>query len=1245
MKNLTENVTWTDREPMYRCAKVSPEGKFEEIYSVVDSSKDPRVCDYTAILCLWNEPNDIQYKIFKDRINRYLKAYGFVMVQYKDDNTAVVFENDNSKYSPGVFNFLSGIERMEKENGEKYTADEIIDSIKDYFKDYIIESITEITPEAYAGNSEATVFDGIIDKDGKMFVIEDTTADDKVEHGFIYFTDYHPLIIIDKEPTDAQYDTLEYVLGKHLDDTHYVKLRFSPNDLVIFEDYENACHDDTGEDYEGYEVHVAPDSAGWFASSILDYLQERFDDIYLESLNKPWDWDENDEIDEVLNAKMSVNEKIDLLKNLLKNFTEDEALDLLWLVYSYKYRKALLRPIYNYLFKKTKPEAQKIARESIDKFKLSFNQIRKHNDYYPNKFSNIDIDKLLEPYMHYYNEVNKDKYIESLNEDKTVLQKAYSVPAEAEIERKDFNIEKINSYNLDYYYNKHDKDGYIYFGHDPWYTVLIGLQKGNLAEMLVDNYYDIIYIESKLPIARKIKFAPEDKYLESLTEARFMDGDLEDEPYQCYQVYKTEENYDVAIPSYLFLNKDNAIEFCKGRNYYCVERAYGYDINTRYEIIYKNDYDKFIEDYDDEMIHFSPGAEEKIEELHTVFGDDRPIELRNAIAKDLNTSIENANKIMTGYLGFTDEDIYDKDIYLENLNESKIVIEEPMTKQMIAVTAEYIDQDNLKDFYNTLNGNLYWNNRKYDDRYQLFDGWSYDEMLDKIDWNDENISIVFIEGRPIIQPFSIVGRIEDGDTYLENLQLDEKIVKLSDGKWQVQSEKGRNMGTYNTKKEAEDRLKEVEMFKHMNEKLLIEKDLTDSELEQILVDAVHSFKTKKEAIQYLLKVFPTVYSIYRDQKRFNDQSKRKYYNPEGYVDQIDGLYNYLMFDDKIRDSDLYRLTNHGWYKGFNRDAINYKELYNFHSKEDNYVEKLSEELLLEKTRNQLIDKSKKSDNYSKKNQGKGRNRWERRVHSHIANTVRDYNKIDMDAFFKADILDFIIKVQGETNNYEVQITFEEALREIARQVKSNNNNLEFKCVLRGLISAFNRGNVYVSCSCPDWKYRQAYWSTKGQYNSGTPQPDNGKAIANPNDTKGGGCKHVNLCLANLDWMMKIASVINNYIYWARDNLEWQYAQFIFPQIFGMPYDKAIQMTIDMYDEAGELKPEYKDDRLKSNEDIINMSNMIGKQRGQYKKKPEKSVNPRYADLHPKKEEPEEEETNELGLELENDEPEFDIDNN
>ena len=51
---------------------------------------------------------------------------------------------------------------------------------------------------------------------------------------------------------------------------------------------------------------------------------------------------------------------------------------------------------------------------------------------------------------------------------------------------------------------------------------------------------------------------------------------------------------------------------------------------------------------------------------------------------------------------------------------------------------------------------------------------------------------------------------------LHEALINEKIVKKG-YQWQVQSEKGKNMGTYNTKKEAEDRLKQIEYFKHLNE--------------------------------------------------------------------------------------------------------------------------------------------------------------------------------------------------------------------------------------------------------------------------------------------------------------------------------------------------------------------------------------------------------------------------------------------
>lgn len=63
--------------------------------------------------------------------------------------------------------------------------------------------------------------------------------------------------------------------------------------------------------------------------------------------------------------------------------------------------------------------------------------------------------------------------------------------------------------------------------------------------------------------------------------------------------------------------------------------------------------------------------------------------------------------------------------------------------------------------------------------------------------------------------------------------IQSKIVK-KDNKYQVQSEKGKNLGTYDTKEQAEKRLKQVEMFKHMKSKLF-----TYDELNSWYEDQLH----------------------------------------------------------------------------------------------------------------------------------------------------------------------------------------------------------------------------------------------------------------------------------------------------------------------------------------------------------------------------------------------------------------------
>jgi hypothetical protein len=227
--------------------------------------------------------------------------------------------------------------------------------------------------------------------------------------------------------------------------------------------------------------------------------------------------------------------------------------------------------------------------------------------------------------------------------------------------------------------------------------------------------------------------------------------------------------------------------------------------------------------------------------------------------------------------------------------------------------------------------------------------------------------------------------------------------------------------------------------------------------------------------------------------------------------------------------------------------------------------------LEEANRQQLLAKSRKAKKYSKNNQSKGVNRYERRLKSLISASVKDYNIIDMDRFFKRDVLSFSVPVRGETDTYMVSLELQGVLKEIQRQIRSNKGKLEFKVVLSSLSAVLNTGDVYTGCTCPDAVYRQAFWQTRNNYKAGYKElrPSND---TNPKDELGAGCKHVMLVLANLSWMYKVSSVINNYIKYSRDRLQKNYVDYIFPKVFGMRYDKAVQLQLFYSDEESGLLP-------------------------------------------------------------------------
>jgi hypothetical protein len=80
----------------------------------------------------------------------------------------------------------------------------------------------------------------------------------------------------------------------------------------------------------------------------------------------------------------------------------------------------------------------------------------------------------------------------------------------------------------------------------------------------------------------------------------------------------------------------------------------------------------------------------------------------------------------------------------------------------------------------------------------------------------------------------------------------------------------------------------------------------------------------------------------------------------------------------------------------------------------------------------------------------------------------------MNNLFKKDSLQVAIPVVGETNSYNVTIKMDGVIAEIAKNIKNNNNKLEYRTIIQALTKVFNSANIYVKCECQDYKYRFAH---------------------------------------------------------------------------------------------------------------------------------------------------------------------------
>jgi hypothetical protein len=182
-----------------------------------------------------------------------------------------------------------------------------------------------------------------------------------------------------------------------------------------------------------------------------------------------------------------------------------------------------------------------------------------------------------------------------------------------------------------------------------------------------------------------------------------------------------------------------------------------------------------------------------------------------------------------------------------------------------------------------------------------------------------------------------------------------------------------------------------------------------------------------------------------------------------------------------------------------------------------------------------------------------------------------------------------LDVSGETNDYIVTISFGGFLDELRRELKRSNDILSLKIIIRALLNAFNSDNVYIRCTCPDFKYRGAYWASVNNIIVGEKET-RPSDITNPEDDIGPGCKHIMLVLSNTSWIIKLASVVHNYINYMQKHYEKMYADIIYPAIYQKKYEEPVQLDLDTMD---------KDD-LDTSSDMLDKSNKYAKDKGKFK---------------------------------------------
>lgn len=238
---------------------------------------------------------------------------------------------------------------------------------------------------------------------------------------------------------------------------------------------------------------------------------------------------------------------------------------------------------------------------------------------------------------------------------------------------------------------------------------------------------------------------------------------------------------------------------------------------------------------------------------------------------------------------------------------------------------------------------------------------------------------------------------------------------------------------------------------------------------------------------------------------------------------------------KLRETDL-KLGVIDQEKYDKDSAIDYVILKYVETRLNNYKEfekslkHESLELLLEKGRTDLL----------RKTQSQSKARWKKRM---------NYKGFSIK---NVDIQDLIDKdrvtVTFEVGDYNDTIAFTNILLNLRELVKKDPKHIiKFDWVIRACQKALDQSDIYVNCTCSDFKYRFAYVATKNTYKYGKKEMRPAD-VRNPNDNIGALCKHLTAILSNKNWVNKVATKVTDWLNMldieeVRDALNYQEAEF------------------------------------------------------------------------------------------------------